>query len=101
MLRSTLSMGSLTIRQPGGSPGPAANSLTPDLDGHRASRMTDGEISRGYPLIRPPRSARGARIGENQQRPPPEPCDGMVVAVRVPVTGRGGRARTMRAGYLA
>jgi hypothetical protein len=34
---------SFMIRQPGGSAGPAANSLKPDVDGHRVSRMTDGE----------------------------------------------------------
>src|SRR5271156_3759744 len=38
MLRSTLSMGFLQIPQPGGCPGPAANSVKPDVDTHRAGR---------------------------------------------------------------
>jgi len=99
MLRFTSTMGSLTIRPPGGSL--AANSLRPDVEGHRASRLTDCGISRGNWLIRSPRSARGARIGGNRQRLPPESGDGTVVAVRVPVTGNAGRGRSTRAGYLA
>src|SRR5580658_1737624 len=44
MLRSTSSMSSPP--KPGVSPGPAADSLKPDVDGHRAARLTGGE-SRG------------------------------------------------------
>ncbi len=57
--------------------------------------------SRGIPLIRSPRSARGARIGGSQQRLPPQLSDGPVIAVRIPVTRRADRDRSKRAGYLA
>ena len=65
MLRSTLSTGFLHDPQSGGSPGPAAYSAKPDVDGHRACRMTHGECAchhspvagRSWPSAVPPPGA--------------------------------------------
>ena len=59
------------IVRPGGNPGPAANSIKPDVDGHQASRMTKGECA----CCRSP-------------------------APGVAITGRTDRDRSTRAGYL-
>jgi hypothetical protein len=72
------STGFLHDPQSGGSPGPAANSVKPDVDGHRASRMTHGECACHH-----------------------SPARGPVVAVRGPATGRADRDRSIKAGYLA